>query len=240
MNREEPAITASSILLIDDDIELLELLSDYLRGEGFTVECVHDGNSGLSAVLTGHYDIVVLDVMMPGMSGIQVLSQIRSETDIPVIMLTARGEETDRIMGLELGADDYVPKPCAPRELVARLRAILKRIGTQAKLSPSLVTQPISIGTLTLWPAQRRAADSGRPLELTSTEFSLLEILANRAGQPVSKQELSENVLGRPLTRFDRSIDVHISNIRRKLGHFTDNRSRIQAVIHKGYQLIIE
>jgi two-component system OmpR family response regulator/two-component system response regulator CpxR len=155
---------------------------------------------------------------------------------MPVIMLTARGDDGDRITGLELGADDYVPKPCTPRELVARIRAILKRTVTVEGTPAS----PIVVGSLTVFPAQRRVERSGIPVELTSTEFSLLEILARNAGQPVSKAELSQGALGRPLTRFDRSIDVHMSSIRHKLGNLADDRSCIQTVIRKGYQLIVE
>jgi two-component system OmpR family response regulator/two-component system response regulator CpxR len=226
-----------SVLLVDDDVELLELLSDYLSRDGFAVTCAHDGAAGVSAALSGRHDIAVFDLMMPGVSGLQALAQIRAASPMPVVMLTARGDDTDRIVGLELGADDYVPKPCTPRELAARLRAILKRIGAVAQ-TPS---QVLVAGALTLWPAQRRGEFAARPLELTSTEFSLLEALARRAGQPVSKADLSEQALGRPFSRFDRSIDVHVSSIRHKLGPsatLADGRSIIQTVIRKGYQLV--
>jgi len=224
------------VLLVDDDVELVELLRDYLEQEGFAVSAAHDGAAGVSAALSLRHDIAVLDIMMPGMSGIEVLARIRAKSSIPVIMLTARGDDTDRIAGLELGADDYVPKPCTPRELTARIRAILKRTGAAAATPAS----PIVVGTLTVFPAQRRAERKGVPLDLTSTEFNLLEVLARNAGQPVSKTDLSQEALGRPLTRFDRSIDVHISSIRQKLGNLADGRSCIQTVIRKGYQLIVE
>lgn len=227
------------VLLVDDDIELLELLRDYLTRDGFDVTCAHDGPAGVTGALSGQHDIVVLDVMMPGASGLQALAQIRAASALPVVMLTARGDDTDRIVGLELGADDYVPKPCTPRELAARLRAILKRLGN----SPVAATTPgIVAGALTLWPAQRRAEFAGRPLDLTSTEFSLLEMLARNAGRPVGKDEISTQVLGRPFSRFDRSIDVHISSIRHKLGAtavLADGRSILQTVIRKGYQLLV-
>jgi len=225
-----------SVLLVDDDVELVELLRDYLEREGFAVAAARDGAAGAAEAISGGHDLVVLDVMMPGMSGIQALARIRATSAVPVIMLTARGDDGDRITGLELGADDYVPKPCTPRELTARIRAILKRVGAAATASE----QAIIAGTLTVWPAQRRAERAGKALNLTSTEFNLVEALARNAGRPVSKADLSQEVLGRPLTRFDRSIDVHMSSIRHKLGTLTDGRSCIQTVIRKGYQLIAE
>lgn len=224
-----------TILLVDDDVELVDLLRDYLAQEGFVVVTAHDGAAGLAA-LSARVDLVVLDVMMPGMSGIETLAQIRLRSTIPVLMLTARGDDADRIAGLELGADDYVPKPCTPRELTARIRAILKRTAT----ATVAMTQPISSGRLTVWPAQRRAERDGQIIELTSTEFSLVELLVRKAGQPVTKAELSQEALGRALTRFDRSVDVHMSSIRHKLGKLPDGRSSIQTVIRKGYQLIVE
>ena len=225
-----------SVLLVDDDVELVELLRDYLEREGFTVAAAHDGATGATEAMSGGHDLVVLDVMMPGISGIQALARIRATSAVPVIMLTARGDDGDRITGLELGADDYVPKPCTPRELTARIRAILKRVGAAATASE----QAIIAGTLTVWPAQRRAERAGKALNLTSTEFNLVEVLARNAGRPVSKADLSQEVLGRPLTRFDRSIDVHMSSLRHKLGKLDDGRSCIQTVIRKGYQLIAE
>jgi two-component system OmpR family response regulator/two-component system response regulator CpxR len=226
------------VLLVDDDVELVDLLRDYLEREGFQVAVAYDGKTGVAAALSGAFGIAVLDVMMPVMSGIQVLTQIRAGSSMPVIMLTARGDETDRIVGLELGADDYVPKPCTPRELTARIRAILKRSGTTE--AGAMTTDPIVAGTLTIWPAQRRAQRAGKTIDLTSTEFNLVEMLARSAGRPVTKSDLSQEALGRPLTRFDRSIEVHMSSIRHKLGKLADGRSLIQTVIRKGYQLIVE
>lgn len=227
-----------TVLLIDDDAELVDLLRDYLDQEGFAVRTAGDGMSGLAALSPGvdSVDIVVLDVMMPGISGIETLARIRAASGVPVLMLTARGDDADRIAGLELGADDYVAKPCTPRELTARIRAILKRVG----ISPLPAAKPISVGDLTVWPAQRRVEYTGRAIELTSTEFSLIELLARKAGQPVSKSELSQEALERALTPFDRSIDVHMSSIRQKLGKRPDGRSAIQTVIRKGYQLIVD
>jgi two-component system OmpR family response regulator len=224
------------VLLVDDDVELLELLRDYLEKDGFAVDAAHDGTAGVAAALSAQYDIIVLDVMMPGISGIEALARIRAASNIPVIMLTARGDDGDRITGLELGADDYVPKPCTPRELAARIRAILKRTSAVEGTPASVIV----VGTLTVFPAQRRVEQSGIGVDLTSTEFNLLEILARHAGQPVSKADLSQGALGRSLTRFDRSVDVHMSSIRHKLGSLADGRSCIQTVIRKGYQLIVE
>jgi two-component system OmpR family response regulator/two-component system response regulator CpxR len=224
------------VLLVDDDVELVDLLRDYLERDGFAVAVAHDGEAGIERALAGTCDIVVLDSMMPGKSGVDVLRAIRAAGDLPVLMLTARGDDADRIVGLELGADDYVPKPCSPRELAARLRAILKRTTARAEDAAG----PVVAGTLTLWPAQRRAERGGRRLDLTGTEFNLLEILARHAGRPVGKDELSRQALGRPHTRFDRAIDVHMSSIRHKLGPLPDGRPAIQTVIRKGYQLVIE
>jgi len=226
----------SKILLVDDDEELVELMRDYLQREGYEIETAHDGEAGLAAAREWSPDIVVLDVMMSGISGIQVLRQIRTESDVPILMLTARGDDADRIAGLELGSDDYVAKPCTPRELMARIRAILKRTGADA----AATTQAIIVGELKIWPAQRRIERGGVELSLTSTEFSLVEILARNAGRTVSKAELSQHAMGRALTRFDRAVDVHMSSIRQKLGNLGDGRSRIQTVIRKGYQLIVE
>jgi len=232
------------VLLVDDDVELTSMLGEYLAADGFDVNVAHTGENGVHAALSGEHAIVVLDVMMPGMSGIEALSRIRANagpgSSIPVLMLTARGDDTDRVVGLELGADDYVPKPCTPRELAARIRAILRRSqGAGAKgVAENVSSAPLSVGELSVWPEQRRAEWGGKPLDLTSTEFSLLEILVRNAGQAVSKALLSEEAMGRPLTRFDRSIDVHMSSIRHKLGVLPDGRSCIQTVYRKGYQLI--
>jgi two-component system, OmpR family, response regulator len=226
------------ILLIDDDSQLVALLSEYLTRDGFAVTTASDGMRGTAEALSGNYSIAVLDVMMPRMNGLDVLRAIRRESTLPVLMLTARGDDADRVTGLELGADDYVTKPCTPRELAARLRAILRR--TTPGSAPGRSSGPLTCGALTLWPEQRRAQWVGEPLVLTSTEFSVLELLLRNAGRPVSKADLSEHALGRPIARHDRSIDVHVSSVRRKLGSLADGRSRIQAVHRQGYQLLKE
>ncbi len=226
----------TAVLLVDDDVELAELLGDYLAQDGFEVTTRHDGESGVAAALSGDFAIAVLDVMMPKLSGIEVLRRIRAAGSLPVLMLTAKGDDLDRIVGLELGADDYVPKPCQPRELAARLRAILRRTAQAADATQV----PIVVGALRIRPELRRVEWEGAVVELTSTEFNLLEILARHAGRPVSKSDLSEQALGRPLARYDRSIDVHLSSIRHKLGTLADGRSCIQTVYRQGYQLIRE
>jgi two-component system, OmpR family, response regulator len=228
----------TSVLLIDDDAPLVSLVREFLIREGFPVTSVSDGAVGVAEALSGNYSIVVLDVMMPRLNGLDVLRQIRRASTLPVLMLTGRGDETDRIAGLELGADDYVAKPCTPRELVARLRAILRR--TVPGSTDGRFTGPFTSGALTMWPEQRRAQWLGEPLALTSTEFNLLELLLHHAGRPVSKCDLSEHALGRPIARHDRSVDVHMSSLRRKLGSLPDGRSRIQAVYRQGYQLVKE
>jgi DNA-binding response OmpR family regulator len=225
------------VLLIDDDVELVAMFAEYLEQEGFVVTCVHNGHEGARAALSGAYAIAILDVMMPGTNGIEALRLIRAGSRIPILMLTARGDDADRILGLELGADDYVAKPCTPRELTARVRAILRRTqaAPQAGNGPGAV---ITVGKLTVHPEQRRVTWEGEPVDLTSTEFNLLEVLARNAGRPVSKNELSEQGLGRPLARFDRNIDVHLSSLRHKLGPVADGRSCIQTIYRQGYQLI--
>jgi len=225
------------VLLVDDDVELSGMLRDYLVQDGFDAIAVNDGESGVNEALSGKYALVVLDVMMPRINGIEALRRIRAGSAVPVLMLTAKGDDMDRIVGLELGADDYVPKPCLPRELAARLRAILRRTQVGSETQSGL---PIVIGALSVLPGQRRVEWGGVPVDLTSTEFNLLEILARNAGRPVSKNDLSEQALGRPLARFDRSIDVHLSSIRHKLGSLADGRSCIQTVYRQGYQLIRE
>lgn len=225
----------NKLLLTDDDVELAGMLKEYLQQEGFDVTVAHDGVTAEQYVLAGHFDLMILDVMMPVQDGIQTLKNIRVNSSIPVIMLTAKGDNNDKITGLELGADDYVPKPCTPRELVARVRAILRRIQSNTSR-----TYAITVGDLKVWSAQRRAEWKDHVLELTSTEFNLLEILARHAGAVVSKEELSLQALGRPLAKFDRSIDVHLSSIRQKIGEYSDNPNVIQTVYRMGYQLLKE
>jgi DNA-binding response OmpR family regulator len=225
-------MTEAKILLADDDEELCQLLTDFLVREGFGVETANDGETALRRIEHGSYDAVILDVMLPQRTGIEVLRELRRDSHIPVLMLTALGEDIDRIVGLELGADDYVPKPCNPREIAARLRAILRRTrneGDAGRLSD------ISVGPVTLRAASRSVTARGEPVALTGTEFNILAALMRDAGHVVSKETLSQDVLGRPLGPFDRSIDVHISKLRRKLGDAADGESLINTIHRGGY-----
>lgn len=227
----------SRILLVDDDIELCGMLAEYLAPEGFDTVSVHDGEQGAREAVGGGFDAVVLDVMLPRLNGIDALREIRRSSRVPVLMLTAKGDDIDRIVGLELGADDYLPKPCNPRELVARLRAVLRRAGAGAA-EEEANAENMTAGGVTLRPGERSATWRGEALELTSTEYNVLEVLIRNAGCTVSKGELSELALGRPLARYDRSLDMHVSNLRRKLGDLPDGRSPIQTVRGLGYQLL--
>lgn len=236
--RRQVSFMTERILLADDDDELRELLCEYLQGEGFQVTGVADGEAALAAVRSAGsnsqaFDAMVLDIMMPRVSGTEVLKELRKESGLPVIMLTARGEELDRILGLELGADDYLPKPCNPRELVARLRAILRRSGT------SLANAPLHVDDLELNPASRQLRGEQGLIELTSTEFSILQLLLRRAGTVVSKRDLYRAALGREPVRFDRSVDMHLSNLRRKLGPASGGGVRIETVRGLGYLYVL-
>lgn len=213
------------------------MLGEYLAREGFDVHIANDGEAGLRAALTGDHALAVLDMMLPRLNGLEVLRAIRRQSRLPVVMLTARGDDVDCIMGLELGADDFVAKPCSPRKLLARINAVLRRAQlVQAEVAGS----PLRVGNLLLWPTRRQAEWNGTRLSLTAAEFNLLAVLARHAGHVVSKQELSRQALGRPLERFDRSIDVHVSSIRQKLPHRADATSWIQTVRGMGYIFIEE
>ena len=217
------------VLIVDDDVELCRLLGERLSTEGFTLEAVHDGLRGLERVLSREHAFVILDLMLPGMGGLDVLRRVRAQSPVPVLILTARGEDVDRILGLEIGADDYLPKPFNPRELIARIRAILRRTSPAQERAASLTVSGIRLD-----PAAREAWVDGKQLDLTSVEFTLLETLLRDAGHVVTREALTETVLGRPLGAFDRVIDVHISNLRKKL-NFAHTDDRIKAVRGSGY-----
>jgi two-component system response regulator CpxR len=220
------------ILVVDDDTELCSLVAEYLKPEGFQVEAVHDGKAGLARALNGDYLLVVLDVMLPGLNGFDVLRKIRDSSRMPVLLLTARGEDVDRIVGLEIGADDYLPKPFNPRELVARIRAILRR--TNVKEGDTPVPDVIKVGDVELDPATRSVLHNGKPVDLTSVGFGLLQVLLREAGRVVTREALVDEVLGRKFSPFDRSIDMHVSKVRKKLGD-SDSEDHIKTVRGAGY-----
>ena len=220
------------VLIVDDDVELCRLLAERLSAEGFVIETVYDGPRGLERALSMEHALVVLDLMLPGMGGLDVLRQLRVKSPVPVLILTARGEDVDRILGLEIGADDYVPKPFNPRELIARIRAILRRTARAPDSSAPLV-----VGDLHLNPAAREVWLNDVQVDLTSVEFTLLEALLRDAGHVLTREHLTETVLGRKLGPFDRVIDVHISNVRKKLGP-AQGGERIKAVRGSGYLFV--
>lgn len=220
-----------NVLIIDDDTELSDMLKEYLQPEGFDLSCCYRGDEGVDLAVKENWDAIILDVMLPGMNGIEVLRNLRKHSLVPVLMLTAKGDDLDRILGLEMGADDYLPKPFNPRELAARLRAILRRQPQGNNSADSL-----SCRSLHLYPGSRKVTVNGSELELTSTEFNVLETLLRHAGQVVSKETLYESALGRPLSAYDRSIDMHISHLRRKLSQ-QDDKLIIHTVRGAGYQL---
>jgi two-component system response regulator CpxR len=221
------------VLLIDDDRTLCELLAEYLAGEGFEVQAVHDGRGGCELATAGTWDAVILDVMLPGMSGFDVLKRIRPACSAPVLMLTARGDDTDTVLGLELGADDYVAKPVSPRVLVARLRALQRRHPETA------IAAPLRVGDLHLDEGRRRVTVGGSEVILTGAEFNLLTLLVRHAGHLVPREVLAEEGLGRALQAFDRRIETHMAQIRRKLGPLPDGSPRIRTVRGAGYQYVL-
>lgn len=219
-----------TILIADDDTELCELLREYLGQEGYDVRLAHDGQQALIESRRPGLDAMVLDIMMPLMNGIDVLRQLRKESDLPVIMLTARGDDLDRIIGLELGADDYLAKPANPRELLARIRAILRRSSSHSSVAT------LEVGDLVLNQGSRELRRDGQLMDLTSTEFSIIQLLLRRGGEVVEKKDLYLAALGREPVAYDRSIDMHVSNLRRKLGLNSDATERIETIRGIGYQ----
>ena len=234
-------MNANRILLADDDTELCAMLVEYLERDGFHVDLAHDGTAALEKARSGDHDLVVLDIMMPEMSGLDVLRELREDSQIPVLILTARGDDVDSVVGLELGADDYLAKPCNPRVLVARIRAILRRADSQHGLSDFASTAtPLNIGDIELFQSSRKVLLNGKPVSMTSTEFGVLAELLGHAGMVVSKADLSKQVLGRELSRYDRSLDMHVSNLRKKLGPRPDGDDRIKTIRGVGYLYVTE
>jgi DNA-binding response OmpR family regulator len=229
------AARAARLLVVDDDVSLCDLVTKYLEPEGFEVHAVHTGMEGETASLAGSYELIVLDVMLPDKKGFEVLKQIRAHGRSPVLMLTAKGDEFDRVLGLELGADDYLSKPFSPRELVARIGAILRRSGWQSEGSSTLRPPVIRSGDLELDPSARAASRAGEVLHLTSAEYDILRLFIASPGQVLAREKLVEHVLDRKCSPFDRSIDLHISNLRKKLGPHADGTERIRSVRGIGY-----
>lgn len=233
MSTTDPIIRA---LMVEDDARLAQLTRDYLEKRGVVVTVVGDGAAGLEEARRERFDCVLLDLMLPGMDGIRVCQRLREQSDVPVIMITARGEEADRVMGLEIGADDYLAKPFSPRELLARIKALVRR--SRGQVGPS--TRVLSVGDLSLDPGARRATLDGAELALTSYEFSLLYALVERAGRVLSREQLMELARGSAEEAFDRSIDVHVSRLRQKLGDDSRRPKRIKTVRGVGYQYALE
>ncbi|RLL55662.1 DNA-binding response regulator [Mariprofundus sp. EBB-1] len=226
-----------TILLVDDDRELCDLMSRFLSSEGFDVACAHDGEAGLERLMLGNIELAVVDIMMPKKSGMDLLRELRQSSNVPVIMLTARGEDMDRILGLELGADDYIPKPCNPRELAARIRAVLRRSGPQQEQQQNNKLQRL-FGSLEWQPESRLILEHDKVIELTATEYNILAELMQHAGTVVSKQQLSENALAKRFGPFDRTLDVHIGHLRKKLASTNNQEPRIKTVRGVGWLFI--
>ena len=224
------------ILLIDDDVELCSMLTEYLGKNGYRVKAVHRGDVGLRAAQQRPWSLILLDVMLPGIDGFEVLKRIRAESSVNVLLLTARGEDVDRIVGLEIGADDYLPKPFNPRELLARMRAILRRNAPASAASPAV----LHVGDLELDAAARKVLRAGARIDLTDVEFSLLEALMQSPGKVVSREDLSQAVLGRTFDPFDRSLDMHVSRLRRKLSNAGADENLVKTIRGVGYQLVLD
>jgi two-component system response regulator CpxR len=225
---------APKLLLVDDDIELCELLSEYLQTEGFLTDCLHDGLEAVKLGSTGKYDLIILDVMLPTMNGLQVLKEVQSNTDTPILMLTARGDDTSRIIGLEIGADDYLAKPCNPRELVARIRAVLRRTKVKRAATPKEF-ESVSVDDIGIQTHTRTFIKAGEIVELTNSEYNILLYLMENVGQVIHKNELYQQAFGREYVAYDRTLDMHISNLRAKLAKNKKGQHYIQTVRGIGY-----
>jgi DNA-binding response OmpR family regulator len=228
-----PTATPLLVLLVEDDLRLATLTREYLEGHGVAVVHVADGRKGQEEALTGRYDAVLLDLMLPGRDGLEVCREVRARSDVPIVVLTARGEEADRVMGLELGADDYLAKPYSPRELLARIRAVVRR----AKGRAGPATEAVKVGGLLVDPSARRVVLDGKEIVLTGYEFALLLALARRAGRVLAREQLMELAKGSADEAFDRSVDVHVSRLRQKLGDDPKRPRLIKTVRGAGYVL---
>lgn len=223
------------ILIIDDDVELCDLVQEYLGAEGFETSTANTGAEGLKKASSQNFDLVTLDIMLPEMNGIEVLKRIRAVSGVPVIMLTARGDEIDRVLGLELGADDYMPKPFSPRELVARIKAVFRRTEQKVQEIPVADVSKVMVADISIDRNTRVVLQDNSPIQVTEVEFSILDVLLQNAGTVVDRQELAMKSLGRKLDYFDRSLDVHLSNLRKKLGHHVGELERIKTIRGVGY-----
>jgi DNA-binding response OmpR family regulator len=235
MTPDPTATRAPRVLLVDDDRELCQMLSEYLDAEHFNVKSVHDGGEALAELEAGEFEIVILDVMLPNVGGLDVMRKLGASFATPILMLTARGDDVDRIVGLELGADDYLSKPFNPRELVARIRAILRRASSRP--ARGSVPDELKVGPITLNSGTRQVHVAEKPVALTGAEFRVLELLMRSAGQVISRDAMTEQALGRKLAAYDRSIDTHISNLRRKLELEAGKNPEIKNVRGSGYTL---
>ena len=235
LSADSNATREPRVLLVDDDRELCQMLSEYLDAEHFAVKSVHDGGDALVELQVSEFEIVILDVMLPRLSGLDVLRKLGASYSTPILMLTARGDDVDRIVGLELGADDYLSKPFNPRELVARIRAILRRASNRS--ARGTVPDELTVGPITLNAGTHQVHVSSEPVALTGAEFRVLELLMRSAGQVISRDSMTEQALGRKLAAYDRSIDTHISNLRRKLDLEAGKNPEIKNVRGSGYTL---
>jgi DNA-binding response OmpR family regulator len=232
---EIPATRDARVLLVDDDRELCQMLTEYLEAEHFAVKSVHDGSDALAELKVDEFEILILDVMLPSVGGFDVLRKLGASYETPILMLTARGDDVDRIVGLELGADDYLSKPFNPRELVARIRAILRRASNRPARGG--VPDELRVGPIVLNTGMHQVRVADEPVTLTGAEFRVLEVLMRSAGQVISREAMTEQALGRKLVPYDRSIDTHISNLRRKLDLEVGKNPEIKNVRGSGYML---
>ena len=229
---------SAHLLLVEDDAEISELLVTLLSKEGFDITCSFDGDDGLQKASVNDFDLLILDIMLPNRDGLEVLRELRKIKNTPVLMLTAKGDDIDRIVGFEMGADDYLPKPFNPRELVARIKAILRRVGLDQSIPATTQEQTLKNGGIEVKPQSHQAFLAGNELELTNAEFNILVELLNHPSEVINKSDLTQRALGRKLTLYDRAIDMHVSNLRKKLGDTAKNQPYIKTIRGVGYLII--